>query len=148
MSTANSANPLLDSSQRHDAGELLAFFDTLEPIPAEFMLGQWRGEVLLSGHPGEPQLQGLNWVGKHFHSVNHVDPIISADASGARVVNPVLGTASLREVVFRGQPTATMVYDQHPVFDHFRKIDDERVLGVMDRKGDNALLFFCLQRLD
>ncbi len=50
-------------------------------------------------------------------------------------------------MVFRGLPTATMVYDQHPVFDYFRKINSERVLGVMDRKGDNALLFFCLQRL-
>ena len=29
-----------------------------------------------------------------------------------------------------------MVYDKHPVFDHFRRVDADTVLGLMDRKGD------------
>ena len=49
--------------------------------------------------------------------------------------------------VYRGVVTATMVYDRHPIFDHFRRIADDRVLGVMDRKGDEAPLFFFLRRL-
>ena len=42
--------------------------------------------------------------------------------------------------------TATMVYDKHPIFDHFRKVDEDLVLGVMDRKGEAAPLAFMLRR--
>ena len=54
--------------------------------------------------------------------------------------------ASLRAVEHRGVVTATMVYDNHPVFDHFRRVDGATVLGLMDRKGEPAPLFFWLRR--
>lgn len=37
--------------------------------------------------------------------------------------------------VFRGQPTGTMAYDNKPIFDHFARIDDNRILGIIDLKG-------------
>jgi hypothetical protein len=58
-----------------------------------------------------------------------------------------MGQASLREVAYRGVVTATMVYDQHPIFDHFRRVSGDVVLGVMDRKGEEKSLFFWLRRL-
>ncbi|MCA9716303.1 MAG: DUF4334 domain-containing protein [Myxococcales bacterium] len=123
------------------------FFDRLEVIETAFMLGEWTGGVLPTGHPGERQLGALRWDGKRFRGVDDVEPIISRDEHGARVANPILGTASLRMVQYRGPATATMIYDKHPIFDHFRRIDDDTVLGVMDRKGDAAPLFFFLRRL-
>ncbi len=72
-----------------------------------------------TGHPGEQQLEVIKWVGKRFHDENDVDPIISRAADGGREANAVLGKATLRLVRYRGVSTATMVYDQHPVFDHF-----------------------------
>jgi hypothetical protein len=63
-----------------------------------------------------------------------------------RVANPIMGKATLRMVEFRGKSTATMIYDKHPIFDHFRKIADDLVMGIMDRKGDEAPLFFYLRR--
>lgn len=111
------------------------------------MLGDWEGGVFRTGHAGEQQLEAIKWVGKSFHSENDVDPIISRAADGGREANPVLGKATLRLVRYRGVSTATMVYDQHPVFDHFRKINDSLVLGVMDRKGEAFPLFFYLRRL-
>jgi hypothetical protein len=57
-----------------------------------------------------------------------------------------MGAASLRRVEYRGVVTATMAYDRHPVFDHFRQVDEDTVLGVMDRKGDAMPLFFYLRR--
>lgn len=138
---------LQSSSERLAIAVLQNFFDSLDALPADFMLGEWEGGVFNTGHPGEKQLGALNWRGKTFHSANDVNPIISHDDSGKRVVNPVLGTASLRSVVYRGVLTATMVYDNHPIFDHFRKIDDNTVLGVMDRKGDEMPLFFFLKRI-
>lgn len=126
---------------------LQQLFDELEPIDLPFMLGEWDGGVFKSGHPGEKQLTGLGWVGKTFHGNNDVDPIVTRDEKGERVANPILGKASLRMVAYRGAVTATMIYDKHPIFDHFRKVDDDLVVGVMDRKGEDVPLFFYLRRL-
>jgi hypothetical protein len=146
MSALDHFQQLQSSRERLEIAVLQDFFDSLEALPTEFMLGEWNGGVFTTGHPGEKQLVALNWQGKNFHSANEVNPIISHDADGKRVVNSVLGTASLRSVAYRGVVTATMVYDSHPIFDHFRKIDDNTVLGVMDRKGDSLPLYFYLQR--
>ncbi|MGH8493405.1 MAG: DUF4334 domain-containing protein [Moraxellaceae bacterium] len=147
MSAQSQFQQLQSSSERIDIAVLQDFFDRLEALPAEFMLGEWDGGVFNTGHPGEKQLGALNWHGKAFHSANDVNPIISHDADGKRVLNPVLGTACLRSVAYRGVVTTTMVYDSHPIFDHFRKIDESTVLGVMDRKGDEMPLFFFLKRI-
>ena len=39
-----------------------------------------------------------------------------------------------------------MIYDQMPVNDVFRKLDDNTVLGVMDQKGIDIPFFFKLSR--
>ena len=38
------------------------------------------------------------------------------------------------------------VYDTQPIIDCFRRIDDDRVLGLMDVKGAPADYFFHLTR--
>lgn len=126
---------------------LQQLYDELEAIETQFMLGEWTGGVFKTGHPGEGQLVALGWVGKTFHGINDVDPIVTLDAKGERAANPVLGKASLRMVVYRGAVTATMVYDKHPIFDHFKRVDDDVVVGVMDRKGEDVPLYFYLRRL-
>ena len=45
------------------------------------------------------------------------------------------GEASLWMEEFRGEVTASMVYDGAPVHDHFKKVDDNTVLGIMNGKG-------------
>lgn len=127
--------------------EALALFDALEPVAVEEMLGDWEGGVVLTGHPGEAQLGGLRWAGKAFHGPDEVDPMVCLDDDGRRAPNPIMGGAVLRRVEFRGVSTATMVYDRHPTFDHFRRVDADTVLGVMDRKGEEAPLVFFLRRL-
>ena len=47
---------------------------------------------------------------------------------------------------YRGQVTATMMYDYLPIHDHFRKIDDNTVLGLMDFKPISQPFFFLLKR--
>lgn len=54
--------------------------------------------------------------------------------------------ARLRMTEYRGKVSATMVYDQIPVNDIFRKIDDNTVLGIMDQKGAKQPYFFVLKR--
>jgi hypothetical protein len=139
---------LRDADEAPDLPALYAFYDALPAMPAEKMIGDWKGGILSRNHPVDGQLQAMRWDGKRFVSSNEVYPIISLDAQGQRSINNVLGTASLREVVFRGVSTATMIYDTAPVFDHFRQVTPDLVVGVMDRKGDsNPPLFFYLERL-
>lgn len=44
------------------------------------------------------------------------------------------GEASLWMVEFRGESTATMVYDGQPVFDHFKRVDENTLMGMMNGK--------------
>jgi hypothetical protein len=66
------------------------------------------------------------------------------------VLEPALRTkeprARLRELEYRGKVGAAMIYDHLPIIDIFRKVDDDALLGVMDRRGDDNLYFFALRR--
>lgn len=54
--------------------------------------------------------------------------------------------ARLRTTRYRGVDTATMIYDQLPINDVFRAIDDRTLLGAMDLRGIRTPYFFVLQR--
>lgn len=79
-------------------------------------------------------------------------PILKSEAAGSvfQVLIPLLSgnksAARLRMTTFRGKPTATMVYDNLPINDVFRKVDDDTVLGIMDLKGMKTPFFFVLRR--
>lgn len=65
-------------------------------------------------------------------------------------MKPLLQTRSakarLRTTRYRGVDTATMVYDQLPINDVFRKLSDDAVLGAMDLRGSQHPYFFVLHR--
>ena len=146
MSAIDRFTALKDSPDRTSLESLFALYDSLEALPVAFMQGEWDGGVFNTGHPGEKMLGRMNWRGKTFRGDNDVDPIVCHAPDGGRAASDVMGKASLRSVAYRDVVTATMVYDNHPIFDHFRKVDDDTVLGVMDRKGDEFPLFFWLRR--
>lgn len=54
--------------------------------------------------------------------------------------------ARLRMLEHRGKVSATMIYDDLPIHDVFRKIDDVTVLGLMDLKDMPQPFFFLLRR--
>ena len=54
--------------------------------------------------------------------------------------------ARLRMVEHRGVVTAAMVYDALPVLDHFRRVDADTLLAVMDARGVDDPFFFLLCR--
>lgn len=67
-----------------------------------------------------------------------------------RAILPLLATrapkARLRSVEWAGQASAAMVYDDLPIIDHFRRVDETRVLGLMDLRLTPAPFFFLLTR--
>ena len=63
-------------------------------------------------------------------------PLVSTRAPRAR----------LRMVTYRGVSSAAMIYDQKAIIDHFRRVDDRRLMGLMDLRGDDFPFFFLLER--
>jgi hypothetical protein len=71
-------------------------------------------------------------------------------ADPVAALRPLAGTrkprARLRTTRYRGVDTATMVYDQLPINDVFRRVSDDAVLGIMDLRGSARPYFFVLLR--
>jgi hypothetical protein len=55
--------------------------------------------------------------------------------------------ASLKTLAFDGVASAAMVYDDQPIIDHFRKIDENRIMGLMKIRNDERVYAFELTRM-
>jgi hypothetical protein len=55
--------------------------------------------------------------------------------------------ATLRLLSFEGVLSAAMVYDRKPITDHFRRIDADKLMGMMIIEGDARRYFFELERV-
>jgi uncharacterized protein DUF4334/GXWXG protein len=67
----------------------LAFYDSLEPVGVNEMIGSWRGEGLPTGHPFDGLLETLGWHGKRFDAPDGAHPLVFDASAGRRVsVNP------------------------------------------------------------
>ncbi len=59
------------------------------------------------------------------------------------------GEASAWMVEFRGESTASMIYDGQPVIDHFKRVDDRTLMGIMNGKTslvrDRHFYFFLVR---
>lgn len=131
--------------------ELDEYWASLRPAAIDGLTGKWKGGEFATGHKMNGQLEKVRWFGKTFNSVFDVQPMVCLDDAGNTFSNHELskGEASLWLEEFRGETTATMVYDGQPIHDHFKKIDDHAVMGIMNGKGvvDNGRYFyFYLER--
>ncbi|MGX1542049.1 DUF4334 domain-containing protein [Streptomyces adustus] len=134
-----------------DPAELDAIWAALATVRPEEILGVWKGGEFRTGHPLNGALEKAGWYGKTFAAVHDAKPLICRDATGALYSNRELGKgeASLWTVEFRGEATATMVYDGQPVFDHFKQVDDTTLMGIMNVKGvpaEGPFFYFFLER--
>ncbi|MDV3123885.1 DUF4334 domain-containing protein [Mycobacterium sp. 21AC1] len=132
--------------------ELDAFWALLDPAGIDFMIGEWQGGEFQTGHKANGFMKRLNWFGKTFNSATDAKPLVCLDAEGNKFSNTeaMNGEASLWLEEFRGQVTASMVYDGRPVHDHFKVVDKDTVMGIMNGKGavvDGRHLYFFLQRV-
>lgn len=120
--------------------ELDDLWATLPTVAAGDILGRYRGSAIPTGHPLERALVRARWWGKEFRAVDDVSPLLCLDDDGKLFSNTELGNgeASLWNVEFRGEVTATMIYDGQPVLDHF-KAADGLLMGIMNGKGPQIL---------
>ncbi|MER6630539.1 DUF4334 domain-containing protein [Streptomyces sp. NPDC000987] len=131
--------------------ELDAIWAALPTVRVEDILGEWRGDEFHTGHPLNGKLGKAGWYGKTFLAADDAKPLIMRGKDGRLYSDTELGKgeASLWMVEFRGESTATMVYDGQPVFDHFKAVDDRTLMGIMNGKGfgeDGPFFYFLLER--
>lgn len=144
----------LRSTESASPTDLDALWTDLEVLEANEMLGAWRGGDCSTGHPANALLAAINWHGKRFDSLLDGHPLICRGEDGELYSNTKYaggGYSSLWNVEFRGEVTATMVYDAMAVFDHFKKVDDSVVMGIMNGKLEAAFgtadpYYFWLER--
>ncbi len=134
---ADEARRRLEAGDKFTFDELDEIWSALPTVRPEELLGTWRGSEFVTGHRFEGTLTKIGWYGKRFTSLTDVSPIVCRDETGALYDNVELakGAASLWTVEFRGEFTATMVYDGQPVLDHFKRAGADTLLGVMNGKG-------------
>ncbi|SEN81113.1 protein of unknown function [Terribacillus saccharophilus] len=53
-----------------------AFYDQLDIVEPEEMIGMWQGEEIVTGHPLEGLLTASGWYGKEFIDEEHVHPLV------------------------------------------------------------------------
>ncbi|MEY2241706.1 DUF4334 domain-containing protein [Streptomyces sp. BF23-18] len=130
--------------------ELDEIWAALATVRPEEILGAWKGGEFRTGHPLNGALEKAGWYGKTFTSVHDAKPLICRDATGALYSNRELGKgeAGLWTVEFRGEATATMIYDGQPVLDHFKRVDATTLMGIMNVKGvpaEGPFFYFFLE---
>lgn len=131
-----------------DLDEVWAAIEVVRP---EEILGAWKGDEFITGHRANNTLSKIGWYGKTFDSVLDAHPLVCRGEDGELFSNleAAKGGASLWMVEFRGESTATMVYDGQPIFDHFKKVDDTTLMGIMNGKGvldEGRHYYFLLER--
>jgi len=160
------------NAEKVTQAQALQIFDKLASVDIEFILGTWNGSEFPSGHPNDGLLASSGWFGKRFIDRDTVDPLLyyTSDKEGFFAADPVFKAAAsargvtdistirsevetfkpsarLRNIEFRGITTTAMIYDNRPIIDYFRKVDQNTVLGAMDCRGDDCTYFFILRRV-
>jgi hypothetical protein len=141
-------------TDRIDPAELDEVWAALEPVSVEDVLGEWKGTMFETGHAALALMDGITWYGKRFHSATDVQPFVCVDADGglySDLTRTGGGEASLWMIEFQGELTASMVYDSLPIVDHFKRVDETTLVGVMNGKPEvvldhGAYLYFLLEK--
>ena len=133
---------IIDSGNAYTTEELMPLFLKLRPIHPDEIIGQWRGGKFDGGLP-DP----INWYGKRFVDREYVEPLLVTAPDGSIQAYTGLGTARLREVLFENRVSTSLIYDNHPIMDYFRKVTDDLIIGFGEVKGEeNEDFFFYLIR--
>ncbi|MCJ8499767.1 DUF4334 domain-containing protein [Desulfatitalea alkaliphila] len=132
---------MIDSREAYTTDQILPLYDALEPVDIDFMIGTWKGGKFDGGNSPDP----INWYGKRFTSTEDVDPLLARKPDGTVYSWDGWGMARLREVKFRGKVSATLIYNQRPIMDYFRKLDDQTVIGFGEPKGFPPFFFYLVR---
>lgn len=133
---------LIEESKRGaiDSARLMGLYRQLEPVSIDFMIGTWHGS-LFNGQSGD------GWWGKNMISAEHVQPLLFQRPDGSVYSNEVWGLAHLETGKLEAlSETAMLVYNDKPLYDYFRRVTDETVIGLTPAAVAKVDFFFQLTR--
>jgi Domain of unknown function (DUF4334)/GXWXG protein len=133
---------------------------TNHPMDGLLKLSNWYGKEFIDPETVHPLLFG-DRQGKIFKvapNAKAMEMVLKMPIPQNNALKPLLmfsnvlfkteeSQARLRMMEYRGKVSATMIYDNLPINDAFRKIDDNQVFGVMDFKKSQQPFFFTLKRV-
>lgn len=124
--------------------QLADFFSELEPVSMKEIVGFWNGGIFKTGKLIDWTLKDygiLKWTGKNYIDENNVKALMHKFL-GLHFNFPIIGQARIRKIEFRNKVSTSMIYNYLPIIDHFRKVDDNTLMGAMDFKGKIVLYFY------
>ena len=136
-------------------------YPTDHPLDGLLELFHWYGKhfeseedvhpLLFSNRQGNLVRVNPGYMKPSFALAEHMSKFKTKTAGNIfQLLLPLFSTsksrARLRMTGYRGKVSATMIYDQLPINDVFRRLDDDAVLGVMDNKIVEDPFFFKLRR--
>jgi len=126
------------------------YFDYLEPCTIRDLEGSWTWEL----DPCSPR-SFFTWALKDYIIIKWVGKTFTGNKASALVMSflgclfnvPVIGNATLYNVESPdGVVSAAMFYDWLQIVDYFRRITDDKIMGVMTIRG-KVILYFYLNRV-
>ena len=82
MNTLEKLNTTLENGGA-STEEALKFFDKLESVNLEFMIGRWQGYEFPTNHPMDGLLKASGWYGKEFVDAEQVHPLLFSDGNNS-----------------------------------------------------------------
>ncbi|MBE9139962.1 DUF4334 domain-containing protein [Nodosilinea sp. LEGE 07088] len=132
---------------------------THHPMDGLLAASNWYGKEFIDPETVHPLLflDGQNRIFKVAPDLNAMKMSLNLPFFKHDAMRPVIrlmtslsqteaSQARLRMMEYRGKVSATMIYDNLPINDSFKKVDDNTVMGVMDFKLVPQPFFFMLQR--
>jgi|GEM_PF-1699056 len=118
-----------------DDSRLLDLFDQLDPISCDEIYSRWATGSFNTDHWATKAVRKMKWYGQWFRSKMEASPLICFDEEGNLFPLQVIGgEGTLWMAEFRGKISATMMCDLQPVFNYFRKVNDDTLMGIMHEK--------------
>lgn len=157
--------------------EAADFYDSLPAYPIENIYGRWMGREMATGHPFDGVLTATEWYGKYFEDSENSYPLMyqkrnkkfffvnpnclpleiiqSLPRSFISFLFPLLNpftrtkksSSILRNIEYRNHTPLAMIYDEKPVIDYFKMVDETTIFAVSDMKWNPSILqFFALYK--
>ncbi|MBD9498579.1 DUF4334 domain-containing protein [Ensifer adhaerens] len=95
--------------------------------------------------------RGQKWVplplAVRFHAFGRTALAAVLFAGLQRCLQAKGPVASIKTVAFEGVASAAMIYDDESIVDHFRRINDDSLMGLMAMRDDDRFYVFELERV-
>jgi len=132
--------------------ELDDFFVDLDTLDVKQILGEWRIGYFFTKDGTGSKLETLMRISpvlpysKSFLSKNYVKAMIFRFFQ--MKFNIPITNASLGLINFRNKKSTSMIYNHFPMIDHFRKVDNDTIMGIMEIKGKTSVYFYLERIVD